>query len=101
MIEIFILIALCKAIHPIAIDKGQNPGKWKAFVVCAWFGIELSMGILSGIFGFSVYLAIVMAYPLAYLSYVLLKKRLQGIPDRDEWLDTIGVNTDEAAGSAS
>src|SRR4051794_21043587 len=46
MIEILLLISLCRKIGDRAREKGLSPGWYKFFVVVAWFGGEL-MGAIA------------------------------------------------------
>lgn len=94
MLEVFILISLCRRIGPLAETKGLSSGWWKFYVVLWWFLVEIISAIIVGMFSTNILLIVVVAYPLAYLSYVLLKKRLESKPDKlADWVDEIGRDT--------
>lgn len=90
MLEIFILIWLCRSIDPIAGDKGEKPGKWKLYIVLSWFATEILVAFLISMMGAGIIISILAAYVAAYLSFVLIKKKLMSLPDKSQWLDEIG-----------
>ena len=47
MIEIFVLIFLCKKIGLMAAERGLKSGLWKFFTVIAWVGFEF-VGLILG-----------------------------------------------------
>ncbi len=91
MLEIFIIITLCRKIEPLAILKGQRVNRWKLWVVLAWFFAEF-LGAFIGymITNDTILSVILFGYPAAYVSYMLVKKRLSAMPDKDDWAETIG-----------
>ena len=48
MIEIFVLIFLCRKIGVMAEARGLKPGIWKFYTVLAWFVFEFA-GLILGI----------------------------------------------------
>ena len=42
MLEIIVLIFLCRHIGEIAIRKGESANKWKLYTVLAWIGGEIT-----------------------------------------------------------
>ena len=53
MIEIFVLIFLCRKIGVMAEEKGLKPSIWKFYTVLAWIGFEFAGLILgTALFGY-------------------------------------------------
>jgi hypothetical protein len=87
MLEIFILIFLCKKIGEIAVLKGENPTRWKWYTVLSWISFEI-MGSIVGIMLFGIdmnNLIGLMAFALisAFGGYLLIRKKLESKPDVD------------------
>lgn len=55
MLEILLLVGLCKRLGLIAKEKGLKPIKWQLLLVATWIGIEITVSI-------SVYLAFFFLY---------------------------------------
>lgn len=98
MIEIIVLIFLCRKIGMIANRKGLPPGQWKLFTVLAWIGAEF-LGLVIGImmFGFNRQdLLGLMAFAVAcaFGGYLIIKRILDNKPDQidNDDIDRIGVN---------
>ena len=83
MLEIIALYFLCKKTGQVAASKGLPPGRWKLYVVLAWFGAEFfgfflgamlfGTGNLFGLFLFALVCAVG--------GYLLVKAILDKIPD--------------------
>lgn len=83
MLEIIALIFLTKEIGKIAITKGLKPGKWKLYLVLAWFFSEIigfSIGIV--IFGINnMVSAALVGIAFAVTGYFIIKSSLVKRPD--------------------
>lgn len=90
MIEIIALIFLTRNISFIAQEKGLTPLTWRVYVILAWVATELAVAVIGTIMGLELLPLLLVAYLLAYVSFVLIKKRLQSKPDKDEWLNELG-----------
>jgi hypothetical protein len=85
MLEIILLIFLCKKIGDLAIQKGENPTRWKWYTVLNWILFEI-LGSMVGVmmFGFDMSNMIgLMAFALAsaFGGYLLVRKKLETKPD--------------------
>ena len=82
MIEIIIIYFLLKEVHKLAIQKGQNPLRWKIRAFMAWLLGEI-IGVMICLTFFPDQLLILMFLGLsfAYLSFLLLKKQWESLPD--------------------
>jgi hypothetical protein len=93
MLEIIALIFLCKKTGETAARKGLQPGRWKLYVVLAWFGAEVFGFVLGGmLFGtgnlFGLFL---FALVCAVGGYLIVKATLDKIPnDIDDDINRIG-----------
>ena len=97
MLEILLLISFTRKIATLATQKGQKPGTWKLYVVLAWFGTELTGGVIGYmIFGGGNYMYMLPAYAFAIGSYFLLRYKLRQMPDTpDDWISQIGEDVTE------
>ena len=91
MLEIILLVTFTRRIAVIAAQKGQKEGRWKLYVVLAWFGGEI-LGAFIGValMGAVNYVYLIPAYGLAIGSYYLLRYKLMQMPDKDDWISQIG-----------
>ncbi len=96
MIEIIVLIFLCRSIGNKAAQKGLKVGWWKFYTVAAWVAAEI-LGIMIAIilFGptnmFSIYsIAIVSAFGGYLLINYLVEKAPPAFDDND--IDNLGEN---------
>ncbi len=98
MIEIIVLIFLCRSIGIKATQKGLKAGWWKFYTVAAWITAEiLGMMIAIILFGprnmFSIYsIAIVGAFGGYLFINYLIDKAPPAIDDND--IDQLGRNSD-------
>jgi len=98
MLEIIVLIFLCRKIGNTAQRKGLKPGQWKLFTVLTWLGFEF-LGAVVGIilFGYNQKdLLGVMAFALvcAFGGYLLIKAILDKKPDPvdEDEINNLGSN---------
>lgn len=91
MLEIILLITFTRRIAAIAAQKGLKEGRWKLYVVLAWFGGEI-LGAFVGVMllGNANYVYLLPAYALAIGSYFLIRYKLMQLPDKDDWISQIG-----------
>jgi hypothetical protein len=93
MLEIIALIYLCKKTGETAARKGLPPGRWKFYVVIAWFLAEILGFFLGGmLFGsgnlFGLFL---FALACAVGGYLVVKAILDKIPDEmDDEINRLG-----------
>ena len=85
MLEIILLIFLCKKIGDLAIQKGESPVRWKWYTVLNWILFEI-LGSIVGVmmFGFDMSNMVgLMAFALAsaFGGYLLVRKKLETKPD--------------------
>lgn len=85
MLEIIVLIFLCKKIGELAIQKGQNPRKWKWFTVINWIVFQI-LGFIIGVNLFGVDMSNVfglMAFAImsAFGGYLMVRRNLERLPD--------------------
>ena len=95
MLEIILLIFLCKKIGNIAEKKGQKRGQWQFITVATWIGFEFIGAVIAIIlFGFDKSnLLGLEAFALisAFGGYLLVKMALEKRPDiLDNEIDNIG-----------
>ena len=82
MIEIFVLIFLCRKIGVMAEERGLKPGLWKFYTVIAWIGFEF-IGLVFGaaLFGYNNFNDIVglimFALVCAFGGYLFVRRRLE------------------------
>lgn len=95
MIEIIVLIFLCRKIGNKAQRKGLKPGQWKFITIMTWIGFEIA-GIVIGmiLFGFDKNdLVGLMAFAVAcaFGGYLLVNAAIDKKPDlNDTDIDNIG-----------
>ena len=98
MIDLILLIFLCRHIGNIARSKGLPARKWIFYTVLTWLGFEL-IGLLIGVmlFGFnksdekSLYGLMAFAMACGFGGYLLVKSTLDKKPDSmDDEINNIG-----------
>jgi len=100
MLEIILLIYLARRIRGVVEPKGYKPGKWQAYAVLLWIGIEI-LGILVFmiLFGASQLIAIASAYLCAIGASIALQKYAEKLPDlnqnSEDWLRNLGNDSDQ------
>jgi hypothetical protein len=93
MIEIIALIFLTRHIGPIAIRKGQSPGRWKLYTVLGWFTAEVvGLALAFAAFGKDDLLGIgLLGLASAFGGYLIVKAQLDKFPDYlEDDIDSIG-----------
>ena len=92
MIEIFVLIFLCRKSADTARQKGLSPGRWKLYTVLAWFAAEFIGFFVGGIFFgvpnindlSSMFPLILFALVCAFGGYLIVRAILEKMPDEME-----------------
>jgi hypothetical protein len=101
VVEILILISLCRRIGERAREKGRTAGKYQFMLVLFWFGGEIGGALLTAV-GLAVFLggepdgfvciAYIAAIAGAILGAVLAFRIVAGLPEpvdeEDSWDDT-------------
>lgn len=85
MLEIIILIFLCKKIGNLATQKGLSPVRWKWYTIFNWILFEI-LGSIVGVMMFGLDMSNMiglMAFALAsaFGGYLLVRKKLEAKPD--------------------
>lgn len=99
MLEILLIIFLCRSMGKLALQKGQPEGRWKLYTALAWIFGEIGGVILSMMFIQDIVVNILCGYGLATIIYLVLRQSLKNKPDVDhmqDWIDQIG-NHEEAS----
>lgn len=95
MLEILALIFLTRSIGEKAKRKGLPAGRWKLYLVLAWFGAEV-LGFILGamLFGNQNLVGLMLfAMACAFGGYLLIRYNLDKYPDDlDSDIDRIGSN---------
>ncbi|MBS1738079.1 MAG: hypothetical protein JSS98_15965 [Bacteroidetes bacterium] len=94
MLEIIILIFLCKEISKLAYQKGQKASKWKMYCILAWFVTEI-IGWVVGLVWFganNLFSVILIGFLFSFTSYLFIKFQLNKFPYRpmDDDIENIG-----------
>lgn len=91
MIEIFALIFLARKIGDLAVQKGKRPGRWKLYMVLCWFAFEVAGFFVGAIISQNIFLAFLLGLACAVGGYLLMKYKLDQMPDvQPDWLEQIG-----------
>lgn len=95
MIEIILVIFLCRRIKSIVVAKGYQPGIWQLWVVLGWFGAEILGALISVfLFGASLWVAALSGLLCAIGCAIAIQRKAQSLPDltggMDQWLDNMG-----------
>jgi len=99
MLEIILLIYLCRRIKGIVVPKGYRAGIWQLWVVLAWFGLEIAGAVISAAFGATVIVAVLSGLLCAILGAIALQQKAQALPDRntmDDWMNNIGKDNPDS-----
>jgi len=95
MLEIIVLIFVCKKMGNLAVHKGLKPFTWKLYTVLAWIVAEIT-GVLIGLqlFGQNNLIGIMMlGLVSAFGGYLYVKYILDSKPDSyDEDINRIGAD---------
>ena len=80
MISIIILIFLVRYVGAMAIEKGENPLKWKIRTIGAWLlGELLGTLIVFYFFGLNFMLLMIFGPGMGYLGFLIVKQQLESI----------------------
>ncbi|WP_118973769.1 hypothetical protein [Taibaiella koreensis] len=92
MLEILVLIYLCRRVKGIVAPKGYSAGGWQVRVVLIWFGLEIAGAFLSAAFGATLIIAVLSGLLCAILGAIILQQKAQSLPDRNinDWMDKMG-----------
>jgi|GEM_PF-696395 len=93
MLEIILVIYLCRRIKGIVAPKGYAPGKWQLLAVLAWFGPEIAGVFFSFVSGSVSVIAILSGLLCAIGCSIALQRYAASLPDLrngDEWLQNMG-----------
>lgn len=92
MIEIFVIRKIADRIGTLAFLKGLPQNRWILLTIVCWFAAEFIGATVAYNFAGNFVLCVAFAgYPLAYILYVLIKRKLNSYPDKENWVDTIGM----------
>lgn len=97
MLEIFLLIYLCRRVKGIVEPKGYPAGPWQLRVVLVWIGLELAGAYLSGMFGAHILVAALSGLLCAIIGAIAVQQKAQSLPNRnttDDWMDKLGQDQD-------
>jgi hypothetical protein len=96
MLEIILLIFLCRNIGITAGRKGLKPSTWKIYTVVSWLIFECFGAIIGiSLFGFTrenMFAVMLFAAACAFGGYLLVKYILDQKPDQLDDIDRIGSN---------
>ena len=83
VVSIVALYFLTKQIGRIAESKGEQPRRWKIHAVLAWIlGDLIGEMIVFKFFGLNVILLFLFGVGLGYVGYLLVKQKLESLPDQ-------------------
>ncbi len=94
MLEVIILIFLCREITKLANKKGLKPSTWKIYCIIAWFITEI-FGWIVGLVWFgadNLFSVMLVGFLFSFTSYLFVKHRLNRSPDKpmDSDIENIG-----------
>lgn len=98
MLDIILVIILCRRIKGIVEPKGYKPGTWQFYVVITWFGLEIGGAFVSAMLGSEFTIALLSGVLCAILGSIALQRRAKSLPDIntvDKWVDNIGKEDDD------
>lgn len=85
MIEILVVIGLCRKIGSVMRAKGRKPGGLQALAVVAWFGTEALFGVLWGMSGWEMspmlYIGAILAGAMGGVSVLMYANSLDPLGD--------------------
>jgi purine-cytosine permease-like protein len=89
-VDIIIMIILARYMGKIAASKGEPVSKWRWRVILNWLALEIAGFALSMMIVQNLYLNAIFALFCGFGGYLIVKSRLDQIPDKDDWADHIG-----------
>lgn len=94
MLEIFVLIALCRRIKQIVQPKGYSARKWQFYTVLTWVTCEITGFLISLMLGKDMFIVVLTAMLCAVGGFLLLQHKARRLPDLkvedQEWIEEIG-----------
>lgn len=93
MLEIFLLIYLCRRAKNILINKGQKVGPWQLRIVLLWFGLEIGGMFIFLVMGSDLMISMLSGVLCAVGGAIALQRHIQSLPDinnTNQWLDNLG-----------
>jgi hypothetical protein len=97
MLELILVIFLCRRVKGIVEPKGYKSGIWQFYVVLAWYGLEIGGAFISVMLGGSLLVAMLSAILCAIGGSIAVQQRAKALPDltaNDKWLDGMGKQED-------
>jgi len=94
MLEILLIIFLCRSMGTLAAQKGQPTGRWKAYTALGWILGEIGGIMISMMFVENLLVNILIGYAVAGTIYFILRQSLKSKPDVEpvqDWINQIGV----------
>ncbi|MEO0468904.1 MAG: hypothetical protein AAF206_04725 [Bacteroidota bacterium] len=101
MLEIIMIFFLSRKLRDSAEARGESKGKWTAYMVLAWFGIEIAVVVtMIMTLGEDVTLvAGLVGIAGGFLGYYLVKSRLEALPlaaeNQFDLIDQIGQSEED------
>jgi hypothetical protein len=84
LIEIVVLIFLCRGIKRIVLPKGYDAARWQIYAVLAWIAGEMTGTFVSLVLlGKDIYIAAASGLLCAIAGYLLLRQRALNLPVKD------------------
>jgi hypothetical protein len=93
MLEIFLLIYLCRRAKNILINKGYKAGVWQLWVVLLWFGLEIGGMLIFFALGSDLMISMLSGVLCAVGGSIALQRYIQSLPDinnTNQWLENLG-----------
>lgn len=93
MLEIILLIFLARRVGAKAVAKGEPKGRWQLYLVLAWIGFEITGAMIGYMISRNIVSAAVLGIACAAGSYLLIKYKLDQLPDKqdtEDWMDRLG-----------
>lgn len=95
MLEILLLLSLSRWIEKLATKKGEKPYRWRLIMVGSWFGAEFAGAFIAYLITNNLLYAYVAAIACAATSLFVVWNKLKQKPDKESWVDTIGVEAEK------
>jgi hypothetical protein len=93
MLEIFLLIYLCRRAKTILINKGYKAGRWQLRIVLTWFGLEIGGMFIFLALGSDLMISMLSGVLCAIGGAIALQRYIQSLPDinsTNQWLENLG-----------
>lgn len=92
MLEILLLIYLCRRVKNTLTNKGHKVGLWRLWVVLTWFGLEIGGMFLFLALGSDLLISMLSGVLCAIGGSVALQRYVQSLPNIDnanKWLEDL------------